>query len=84
MPFKAAYMLSPVAILPMHVVRSKSTKHHMFYNVIKTLNPLLKRMKSVITSEQLGQVILHLAKTGTTKEVLEKETLKEMALSIQG
>ncbi|WP_281176854.1 hypothetical protein [Priestia koreensis] len=40
-------------------------------------------MKSVITSEQLGHVILHLAKTGKTKEVLEKEMLKEMALSIQ-
>lgn len=83
MPFKAAYMLRPAAILPMHGVRSKTTQYRMLYNVIKPLNPLLKRMKSVITSEQLGQVILHLAKTGMTKEVQEKETLKEMALSIQ-
>jgi len=83
LPFKGAYMLRPLVILPMHGVRSKVTLHRILYNVLKPLNPLLKRMKSVITSEQLGQVILHLAKTGTTKEVLEKEQIKEMALSIQ-
>lgn len=83
MPFKGAYMLRPSAILPMHGVRSKTTQYRLIYNLFKPLNPLLKRMKSVITSEQLGQVILHLAKTGTTKEVLEKEKLKEIALSIQ-
>lgn len=83
MPFKAAYMLRPAAILPMHGVRSQISQYRILYNIIKPLNPLLKRMKSVITSEQLGQIILHLAKKGTTKEVLEKEILKEMALSIQ-
>ncbi|MCR8656541.1 NAD-dependent epimerase/dehydratase family protein [Paenibacillus endoradicis] len=83
MPFKAAYMLRPAAILPMHGVRSKTAQYRILYNIIKPINPLLKRMKSVLTSEQLGQLILHLAKSGTTKEVLEKEKLKELALSIQ-
>jgi uncharacterized protein YbjT (DUF2867 family) len=83
MPFKAAYMLRPAAILPMHGVTSKTPQYRLVYKLMKPLNPLLKRMKSVVTSEQLGQVILHLAKTGTTKEVLEREQLKELALSIQ-
>ncbi|MFF2911449.1 SDR family oxidoreductase [Paenibacillus sp. NPDC057934] len=83
MPFEAAYMLRPGAILPMHGVRSKTTQYRILYNIIKPLNPLLKRMKSVVTSEQLGQLILHLAKKGTTKEVLEREQLKKLALSIQ-
>ncbi|OBZ16150.1 epimerase [Bacillus sp. FJAT-27264] len=84
MPFEAAYMLRPGAILPMHGERSKTTQYRILYNIMKPLNPLLKRMKSVVTSEQLGQVIVHLAKKGTTKEVLEREQLKELALSIQG
>ncbi|MFE4709230.1 NAD(P)H-binding protein [Paenibacillus sp. NPDC056722] len=83
MPFEAAYMLRPGAILPMHGERSKTTQYRILYNIMKPLNPLLKRMKSVVTSEQLGQVIVHLAKKGTTKEVLEREQLKELALSIQ-
>jgi len=82
MPFKAAYMLRPGAIIPMHGVRSKTTQYRLLYNVIKPLNPFLKRMKSVITSEQLGKLIVHLGKIGTTKEVLEKEKLKEMGLLI--
>jgi uncharacterized protein YbjT (DUF2867 family) len=83
MPFGAAYMLRPGAILPMHGVRSKTTSYRILYNMIKPLNPLLKRMKTVVTSEQLGQVIVHLAKKGTTKEVLERVQLKQLALSIQ-
>ncbi|MFC3747036.1 NAD(P)H-binding protein [Paenibacillus sp. GCM10012306] len=83
MPFEAAYMLRPAAILPMNGERSKTTQYRILYNLMKPLNPLLKRMKSVVTSEQLGQVILHLAKKGTTKEVLEREQLKELAVSIQ-
>ncbi|MFF2015312.1 NAD(P)H-binding protein [Paenibacillus sp. NPDC058177] len=84
MPFEAAYMLRPGAILPMHGERSKTTQYRILYNIMKPLNPLLKRMKSVVTSEQLGQVIVHLAKKGATKEVLEREQLKTLALSIEG
>ncbi|WP_260989926.1 NAD-dependent epimerase/dehydratase family protein [Paenibacillus xylanexedens] len=83
LPFKGAYMLRPLVILPMHGVRSKTALYRILSNVLKPLHPLLKRMKWAITSEQLGQVMVHLAKTGTTKEVVENEKLKEMALSIQ-
>lgn len=83
MPFDAAYMLRPAAILPMHGVRSQTRQYRLIYMLFKPFNPLLKRLNAVITSEQLGQVIVHLAKTGNTKEVLEKEQLKKIALMLQ-
>lgn len=82
MPFRAAYMLRPAAILPMCGVRSQTKQYRLIYALVKPFNPLLKRFNAVITSEQLGQVMLHLAKNGSSKEVLEKETLKQIALSL--
>ena len=83
MPFGAAYMLRPAAILPVHGVRSQTKQYRLIYTLVKPINPLLKRLNAVITSEQLGQVMVHLAKTGSTKEVLEKEQLKKIALTLQ-
>ena len=41
LPFKAAYMLRPGVIIPMHGVRSKTRLYHIFYTVLGPVLPTL-------------------------------------------
>ena len=77
LPFKAAYMLRPGVIIPMHGVRSKTPLYHIFYSVLGPVLPALKKLfpRSVITSEQLGRAMLRLARSGYSKRVLEMADL---------
>jgi uncharacterized protein YbjT (DUF2867 family) len=73
LPFKAAYVLRPGLIIPMHGVQSKTRLYRIFYSALGPLLPALKKLfpRSVITTEQLGRVKLRLSRSGYTKQVLE-------------
>ncbi len=73
MPFKAAYMFRPAAIVPLHGVRSKTRFYRVFYAVLAPLLPLLKKSlpKYVTTTEQVGRAMIKIAKQGGPKPVLE-------------
>ena len=77
LPFRAAYMLRPGLIIPMHGVKSKTRLYRAFYTVLGPLLPALKALfpRSVITTEQLGRVMLRLARSGYSKNVLEMADL---------
>lgn len=77
LPFKAAYMLRPGLIVPMHGVRSKTKLYRAFYTVMTPLLPALKALfpRSIITTEQLGRVMLRLAQSGYSKRILETADL---------
>ena len=73
MPFKAAYMLRPGLIIPMHGIKSKTSWYRAFYTVITPLYPVLHWLfpTSITTTEHLGRVMLRLARSGYAKHVLE-------------
>ena len=73
LPFKAAYMLRPGLIIPMYGVKSKTRLYRVFYTVLGPLLPALKALfpRSVITTEHLAKVMLRLARSGYSKQVLE-------------
>lgn len=73
MPFKAAYMLRPGVIVPLHGIKSRTTAYRVSYFVLAPLLPLLKAAfpRSVLTTEQLGRAMLKIAKQGAAKAVLE-------------
>ena len=73
LPFKAAYMFRPGAILPMHGVRSKTALYRAAYVVLTPLYPLIKRLSpnAVTTSEQVGRAMLQVARYGYPNPVLE-------------
>jgi uncharacterized protein YbjT (DUF2867 family) len=77
LPFKAAYMLRPGIIVPMHGVRSKTKLYRVFYTVMTPLLPILKALfpRAIITTEQLGRGMLRLARSGYSKHVLEAADL---------
>lgn len=64
LPFKAAYMFRPGFILPLHGVRSKTRLYQFFYNVMRPFYSILRRSNSIITSEQLGRVMIQVLRTG--------------------
>jgi uncharacterized protein YbjT (DUF2867 family) len=77
LPFRAAYMLRPGLIIPMHGVKSKTRLYRVFYTVLGPVLPALKALfpRSVITTEHLGRVMLRLARSGYSKHVLEMRDL---------
>ena len=77
LPFRAAYMLRPGLIVPLHGVKSKTRLYRAFYTMLGPVMPLLHRLfpRSIITTEQLGRAMLRLARTGYPKQVLEAADL---------
>ena len=73
LPFKAAYMFRPAAIVPLHGIRSKTRLYRAFYVVLAPLLPLMKKIlpKYVTTTEQVGLAMIKIAKQGWPKPVLE-------------
>jgi uncharacterized protein YbjT (DUF2867 family) len=73
LPFKAAYMLRPGIILPMHGIKSRTTLYRVFYSLMTPLYPVLRKLfpRAITTTEHLGRVMLRLARSGYSKPVLE-------------
>ena len=80
LPFKAAYMLRPGLIIPMHGVRSKTRLYRIFYTLLGPVLPTLRKIfpRSVITTEQVGRAMLRLARSGYSKHVLEMADLASL------
>jgi uncharacterized protein YbjT (DUF2867 family) len=80
LPFKAAYMLRPGLIVPMHGVRSKTRLYRVFYTILGPLLPMIRSLfpRSVATTEQVGRAMLRLARSGYSKHVLETADLASL------
>ena len=81
MPFKAAYMLRPGYIQPMHGIRSKTGWYQALYTVMAPLYPMWKAVTPnyVTTTEQLGRAMIAIAKKGAARRVLECRDINAMA-----
>ena len=74
LPFKAAVMFRPGAIVPLHGARSKTTSYRLLYTVTAPLLPLLRTLfpKHVLTTESVAEAMLNIARFGTTYFGLSK------------
>jgi uncharacterized protein YbjT (DUF2867 family) len=81
LPFKAAVMLRPAGIQPMHGERSKTPLYRVFYRVGQPLLPLLRRLVPgwLTTTEDLGRLMIRRARTGAPKPVLESRDIAALA-----
>jgi uncharacterized protein YbjT (DUF2867 family) len=77
MPFKAAYMFRPGYIQPLHGIASSTRLTRVLYAVTGPLFPVWKRLfpNYVTTTEQLGLAMIHVAKHGAPKRILENQDL---------
>lgn len=73
LPFRAAYMFRPGFIQPLHGIRSKTRLYQIFYDLLAPLMPLLKGRlpKYLTTTEQIGHAMVHVAKDGYPKTILD-------------
>ncbi|SAL23132.1 epimerase [Caballeronia humi] len=77
LPFKAAFMFRPGAIVPMHGVRSKTALYQTIYSLTRPVLPLLQRMfpNAIVTTEQVGRAMLAVAKRGAPSPILESRDI---------
>jgi uncharacterized protein YbjT (DUF2867 family) len=80
LPFKAAYMFRPGFIQPLHGIRSKTRLYQFFYDLLTPVMPLLKGRfpKYLTTTEQLGRAMIHVAKSGYPKPILDPEDINRV------
>ena len=73
MPFRAAYMFRPGVIEPVDGARSKTQLYRIFYMLGKPLLPFVRRAfpNSILTTAEIGQAMLSVARHGYSKTVLE-------------
>jgi uncharacterized protein YbjT (DUF2867 family) len=79
LPFKAAYMFRPGAIVPLYGAKSKTKFVQALYVVLKPVLPLLYAVfpKYVTTTEQIGRAMLTVAKQGAPQSVLETSDINK-------
>jgi uncharacterized protein YbjT (DUF2867 family) len=78
LPFAAAYMFRPGMIAPMHGEKPKAAVYQVFYSILKPLLFLLRRLfpNYVLTTEEIGQAMLIVAKRGYPKPILEIKDIR--------
>lgn len=81
LPFKAAYMFRPAFIQPLHGVKSRTRLYRVLYAAMGPLYPVWKALipRYVTTSEQVGRAMLHAARHGAPKPVLENADINALA-----
>jgi uncharacterized protein YbjT (DUF2867 family) len=73
LPFKAACMFRPGAIVPLHGITSKTRIYRIIYALMRPLwRPLRAAFpQAITTTEQLGRAMLSVARAGAPKAILE-------------
>jgi len=82
LPFRAAYMFRPGAIMPLHGIRSSTRWYNIMYAVIRPIYPLLRRVAPtmITTTERLGRAMLAVARKGYATHVLEMSDINRLAV----
>lgn len=80
LPFKEKYMFRPGFIQPLHGIKSRTTLYRVLYVILGPLYPLLKTVwPGIVTStEQLGRAMLHVAKKGAPRPILETSDINSV------
>ena len=73
MPFKAAYVFRPAFVRPLHGITSRTRMYRVLYALMRPLVPLITALapKYVATTEQVGRAMIHAARSGAPKKILE-------------
>jgi uncharacterized protein YbjT (DUF2867 family) len=81
LPFAAAYMFRPGVIQPLDGIQSKTSSYRVLYTFTKPLLPLLRFAfpDYVLTTRQIGQAMLAVAKRGYAKRILESKDIHAAA-----
>lgn len=75
------YMFRPGFIEPMDGIKSKTAAYRAFYAVAGPVLPLLRRVlpNQVLSTRDIGRAMLHVARLGYAKRVLETKDIRTAA-----
>jgi uncharacterized protein YbjT (DUF2867 family) len=81
LPFRAAYMFRPGAIMPLHGIRSSTRWYNLVYAAVRPIYPVLRRVppNMITTTEQLGRAMLAVARKGYSTHVLEMADINRLS-----
>jgi uncharacterized protein YbjT (DUF2867 family) len=81
--FKAVYLFRPGVIQPLHGIRSRTPSYRILYSVLGPLLPLARSLfpNQILTTEQIGQAMLVVARRGWPESVLEARDIVRAATS---
>ncbi len=73
LPFKGKYVIRPAFIQPLDGIKSRTRMYTFFYRIVRPLLPLLRLSfgNYITTTRTLGQTMIHVAKHGASKPILE-------------
>jgi hypothetical protein len=77
LPFKAAAMFRPAAVMPLHGITSRTLWYRILYALARPFWPILRAVfpDYVTTTEQMGLAMLRVARHGPPKPVLENRDI---------
>jgi len=80
LPFKAAAMFRPAAVMPQHGITSRTQWYRVLYAVARPLWPVLRAIfpDYVTSTEQMGLAMLRVARQGPPKPVLENRDINAL------
>lgn len=81
LPFHAAYMFRPGIIQAVHGERSKTAAYRILYTLTRSLLPVIRGLfpRYVLTTEEIGRAMIHAARQGFRKKILESPDIRECA-----
>ena len=81
LPFKAAFLFRPGYIQPLRGIRSKTCWYQALYDVTGPFYPILRRMfpRYVTTTVNIGRAMIHVAATGSSKQILSSADINELS-----
>ena len=80
LPFKAAAVIRPAGIIPLHGITSRTALYRAAYTLTRPFWPVLYKAfpQFVTTTERLGRGLLHIAKHGAPKPILEARDINAL------
>lgn len=80
LPFKAAFMFRPGVIVPRFGARSRTALYRIPYTLTRPFLPLLLRAfpNQVLTTNEIGQAMLLVARRGAPKKILETGDIRSL------
>jgi uncharacterized protein YbjT (DUF2867 family) len=81
LPFKAACMLRPGMIQPLHGIKSKTAAYRILYTLTAPVIPLLRKLfpNSITTTEKLGRAMIEVVRHGAPKPWLETRDIEAIS-----
>ena len=76
--FKNAYAFRPGVIIPKSGIKSRTKLYNFFYTLTRPIFPILKRLKSVTTTQTIGKAMIDLTENPKNIKILSGNDINSL------